>query len=58
LVDRSDARLLNPPRAPFAALPADVCARLQQVDYTAAERVCPNRPPITQLMHEAAPVPG
>jgi hypothetical protein len=31
---------------------------LQQVDYTAAERVCPNRPPITQLMHEAAPVPG
>jgi uncharacterized protein len=40
----------------FAELPADVRARLPQLDYSAAERVCPNRLPITQLMREASQV--
>ena len=40
----------------FAELPADLRARLPHLDYTAAERVCPNRLPIGQLMHEAAQV--
>jgi uncharacterized protein len=43
-------------RAMFAELPAEQRARLTQVDYSAAERVCPHRLPIAQLMHEAATV--
>ena len=41
-------------RAMFAELPADQRARLTQVDYAAAERACPHRLPIAQLMREAA----
>lgn len=41
-------------RAMFAELPADQRARLTQIDYAAAERVCPHRLPIGQLMREAS----
>lgn len=43
-------------QALFAELSADVRARLPHLDYSAAERVCPNRLPIAQLMREAAQV--
>lgn len=43
-------------RAMFAELPAEQRARLTQVDYAAAERVCPHRLPIGQLMREASVV--
>jgi uncharacterized protein len=41
-------------RAMFSDVPAEVRARLTQVDYSAAERVCPHHLPIGQLMHEAS----
>lgn len=41
-------------RALFREFPADVRARLTQVDYAAAERVCPHQLPIAQLMREAS----
>ena len=37
-------------------LPADLRARLPELDYTAAERVCPNRLPIGRLMREASQI--
>jgi predicted aldo/keto reductase-like oxidoreductase len=43
-------------RALFAELPADLRARLPELDYTAAERVCPNRLPIGRLMREASQI--
>jgi hypothetical protein len=43
-------------RAMFRELPADTRARLTQLDYSAAERVCPNRLPIAQMMREASRV--
>lgn len=41
-------------RAMFASLPADVRGRLAALDYTAAERACPQRLPIASLMREAS----
>ncbi len=41
-------------RAMFAELPASQRAQLTQIDYEAAERVCPHRLPIAQLMREAS----
>jgi len=43
-------------RAMFRELPAATRARLTALDYSAAERVCPNRLPIAQLMREASRV--
>jgi hypothetical protein len=43
-------------RALFRELPAETRARLTQLDYSAAERVCPNRLPIAQMMREASQV--
>ena len=43
-------------RALFRELPANTRARLTQIDYAAAERVCPNRLPIAQMMREASRV--
>ena len=43
-------------REMFSDLPAGQRARLTSVDYTEAERVCPHRLPIGQLMHEASSV--
>ncbi len=43
-------------RAMFSEMPAEVRARLADADYSAAERVCPQRLPISQLMREAAAV--
>ena len=40
----------------FRELPAETRARLTQLDYSAAERVCPNRLPIAQMMREASRV--
>jgi hypothetical protein len=40
-------------REVFEHLPAAVRSRLADLDYSAAERVCPNRLPIAQLMREA-----
>lgn len=37
----------------FGSIPAPVRARLAALDFTAAERVCPNKLPITQLVREA-----
>ena len=37
----------------FAKLPAIIRRNLARLDYTAAERACPNRLPIAQLMREA-----
>ena len=48
--DRARARRL------FAALPDDVRGRLGRVDYSRAERDCPQRMPIGRLMDEAARV--
>jgi len=45
-------------RALFAELPADARARLTSVDYSAAERLCPHRLPIAQLMREASVLLG
>ncbi len=41
-------------RAMFRALPQDVRGRLAQHDYSAAERACPQRLPIGDLMRQAA----
>ena len=41
-------------RAMFASLPADMRARLAALDYSAAERACPQRLPIASLMREAS----
>ena len=41
-------------RALFREVPTEVRARLTQVDYSAAERVCPHRLPIAHLMREAS----
>jgi uncharacterized protein len=41
-------------RALFQELPAETRARLVQLDYAAAERVCPNRLPIGRMMREAS----
>jgi predicted aldo/keto reductase-like oxidoreductase len=41
-------------RAMFSALPADARARLASLDYSAAERACPQRLPIASLMREAS----
>lgn len=41
-------------RAMFREFPAEMRARLTQVDYAAAERVCPHQLPIAQLMREAS----
>jgi predicted aldo/keto reductase-like oxidoreductase len=38
----------------FAELPADVRAKMTSVDYSLAERHCPNRMPVARLMSEAA----
>jgi len=43
-------------RALFRELPANTRARLTQIDYAAAERVCPNHLPIAQMMREASRV--
>ena len=43
-------------RAMFSDIPADVRQRLTAVDYSEAERVCPHRLPIAQLMREASTV--
>ena len=40
-------------RETFEALPAQARAQLTRVDYSAAERRCPNRLPIAELMAEA-----
>ncbi len=40
-------------RREFAALPAAVRAAIPGQDYTGAEKRCPQRMPIAQLMHEA-----
>lgn len=37
----------------FASIPADVRRHLASIDFSAAERVCPNRLPITELVREA-----
>jgi len=41
-------------RAMFAEIPAEMRARLPHLDYSAAERACPHRLPIAQLMREAS----
>jgi predicted aldo/keto reductase-like oxidoreductase len=41
-------------REHYAQLPADIRARIASVDYSLAERNCPNRMPIAKLMNEAA----
>jgi predicted aldo/keto reductase-like oxidoreductase len=41
-------------RTMFSEIPAEVRARLTQVDYSTAERACPHRLPIAQLMREAS----
>ena len=41
-------------RAMFSEVPNEVRARLTQVDYSAAERACPHRLPIAELMREAS----
>jgi len=43
-------------RALYRELPAATRARLTQLDYSAAEHVCPNRLPIGRMMREAAQV--
>ena len=43
-------------RASFAQLPAAVRRRLAKIDYSAAERRCPQHMPIGELMREAAEV--
>lgn len=43
-------------RALFRAMPSPVRTRLAETDYAAAERVCPNRLPIGQMMREAVRV--
>lgn len=40
-------------RAQFAGLPKDFRTRMTELDYSAAERVCPHGLPITRLMKEA-----
>lgn len=45
-------------RALFSEIPAEIRARLTALDYTAAERACPHRLPIAQLMREAAVLLG
>lgn len=40
-------------RETLAALPAELRNNLHAMDYTAAERVCPNRLPIARLMSQA-----
>ena len=41
-------------REAFATLPDEVRARLTQIDYSHAEKICPQRLAITRLMHEAS----
>lgn len=41
-------------RREFASLPADVRASLRHLDFTAAERVCPQKMEIGKIMREAA----
>jgi hypothetical protein len=40
-------------RETFLGIPETVRRRLATLDYSSAERVCPNRLPIARLMHEA-----
>ena len=40
-------------RSQFANLPGDIQARLAELDFTEAERLCPNGLPIARLMKEA-----
>lgn len=40
-------------RHSLAALPREVLARLDETDFAPAERVCPNRLPLAQLMRQA-----
>ncbi len=42
----------------FAKLPAVIRRKIASFDYAAAERVCPNRLPIAQLMREAGELLG
>ena len=37
----------------FKELPSEVCRRMVNMNYTEAERKCPNKLPIGQLMREA-----
>jgi hypothetical protein len=43
-------------REQFAQLPAEIRATVGKIDYTAAERVCPQRLAIARIMREASEI--